>query len=248
MASSEATGTTVVGNSFGDTIWGRVYRLIGYFGLVSVSGSLLYGFRYDPAASPWNYAFNLGLYGLFAVPHLVMTLGGFKALAWRDAAGTPNERQVYILTTVATWGVVLVFHRPVPGFAYVLPEVVRFFGVLGFLISQLLFYEGFTFAKLDSLLGAPGAMVSHSHGPETPLFVEGQYSQVRHPMYRAALCSGLCSLLIHTNAAQLYWAALVGATFIAFIPVEETQLLAARGDEYRTYMRQTRYRLIQGIW
>jgi protein-S-isoprenylcysteine O-methyltransferase Ste14 len=36
--------------------------------------------------------------------------------------------------------------------------------------------------------------------------------------------------------------------FIAFVPIEERQLLRRRGDEYRAYMAETRYRIFRGIW
>ena len=53
------------------------------------------------------------------------------------------------------------------------------------------------------------------------------------------LAAGLCSILIHTNLAQVLWCALIGSTFITFIPVEEAQLIPARGAAYPTYMQQT---------
>jgi protein-S-isoprenylcysteine O-methyltransferase Ste14 len=90
--------------------------------------------------------------------------------------------------------------------------------------------------------------MSHSHGNETPLLTEGAYARVRHPMYRAALFAGLCSVLIHGNVAALFWAVLVGATFLLFIPIEEQQLLAARGTAYLEYRERTPYRVLRGIW
>lgn len=67
-------------------------------------------------------------------------------------------------------------------------------------------------------------------------------------MYRGFVFAGLSSLLVHANMAQLFWVIVVGASLILFIPFEERELLAARGDEYRAYMQLTRYRLIRGIW
>ncbi len=67
-------------------------------------------------------------------------------------------------------------------------------------------------------------------------------------MYQAALCGGACSLLIHPNMAQMFWAVLIGITFIGFVPIEEAQLLDARGDDYRRYQERVPYRLFRGIW
>jgi protein-S-isoprenylcysteine O-methyltransferase Ste14 len=224
------------------------YRLFAFFGLGSVLGSLLWGFRYD-AAAPWgNHVFNIALYGTFAVVHLVMTRGWFKQAVYGSAAGSPIERQIYITVSVITWLAVLWMHRPAPGGSIVLPEVIRFAGHVGFVLSIVAFFEGATFAMLDGLLGVPGGRMTHSHGEETPLLTEGAYASVRHPMYRAALCAGLCSILIHANGAQVLWCVMIGATFVGFIPVEERQLLEARGDAYRAYMHQTQWRVFRGIW
>ena len=41
---------------------------------------------------------------------------------------------------------------------------------------------------------------------------------------------------------------LTGVTFVFFIPIEERQLAAARGEAYLAYRQQTPYRLFRGIW
>jgi len=54
------------------------YRAFGYLGIMSIYGSLLYGFR-GSAGAPWsNYGWNAALYGAFIVPHLIMTRGWFQ--------------------------------------------------------------------------------------------------------------------------------------------------------------------------
>jgi hypothetical protein len=50
------------------------------------------------------------------------------------------------------------------------------------------------------------------------------------------------------DAAQLAWAVAIALTFLLFIPIEERQLLRARGEEYQAYMTVTRYRVFRGIW
>jgi protein-S-isoprenylcysteine O-methyltransferase Ste14 len=226
----------------------QIYRVFAYFGLASVFGALLYGFRFEPGAPRFNVLFNFGLYLAFAVPHLIMTRSWFKNAVWGHPSGSPTERRVFITVGIALWLTVLVLHQPMPGPSLVVPEWLRFIGVLGFILSVVAFFEGSTFAALDGLLGVPGGRMSHSHGTETPLLTEGAYGRVRHPMYRAALFAGLCSVLIHGNVAALFWAVLVGATFVLFIPIEEQQLMAARGTAYLEYRERTPYRLLRGIW
>lgn len=224
------------------------YRVAGYFGLLSVLGALLFGFRHDPNA-PWtNFLFNVGLYLAWAVVHLLMTSDAFKRTAYGERTGTLLERQVYITVTVVTWLGVLWLHRAVPGPSHVFSEPIRFAATIGFLFGVVGFFEGATFASLDSFLGVPGSTLSHAHNPETPLLTEGQYAQVRHPMYRAAIGAGFCALFLHCNPGQLLWTLMVGGTFIFFIPIEEGRLLAARGDTYRAYMQATPWRLLRGVW
>jgi hypothetical protein len=79
------------------------YRCIAYLGLFSLFAALLLGFRYDPTASTINYLINILLYGVFAVPHLIMTTPAFKQRMWGNPAGNLKERQFYILVTVITW-------------------------------------------------------------------------------------------------------------------------------------------------
>ncbi len=224
------------------------YRTIGYFGLMSVSAALVFGFRYQADASWWNYPVDVLLYAAFLAPHLLLTRADVKTSVWGRLAGTPSERQLYILIAIVTWLAVLALQRPLPGSEWELPEAVRFVGMVGFLWALLLFFEGTTWEKLDGLLGVPGSVMQYSHDTQTPLLTEGQYAQVRHPMYRAAALMGLAALVVHPNAAQLLWTIMLCASFLGYIPVEEAQLLAARGNEYRRYCEQTRYRLVRGIW
>ena len=75
-------------------------------------------------------------------------------------------------------------------------------------------------------------------------------------MRREAAAQGLtnvevwaCSLACYTDKFQEAGADVEGTyVWMQFIPFEEHQLIMARGDEYRSYIAQTPYRLFQGIW
>ena len=118
------------------------------------------------------------------------------------------------------------------------------FGLCLVLLCVFAFFEFASFPQMDGFLGVPGSTMSHSHGTETPLMTEGSDASVRHPMYRAFILLVLASLLIHPNPSQLMWALFFVITFAGFVPLEESHLLAARGQEYRTYKERTRYRII----
>ncbi len=231
----------------GRALFRLAYRIFGYFGLMSVNAALVLGFRYSADASWLNYPVDILLYTAFLAPHLLLTRADVKESIWRKLHGTHSERQLYITLTIVSWLLVLWLHRPVPGGSLDLPEPLRFAALVGFLWATLLAYDGMTRAVLDGLLGVPGADVQYSH-VDAPLQTEGQYAQVRHPMYRAVVLMGLAALVVHPNAGQLLWSILLGATFIGYIPVEERLLLEARGNEYRRYCKRTPYRLFRGIW
>lgn len=229
-------------------LFARAYRVFAYLGAFSVGGAILFGFRFDPEAPIRNVVLNAALYVSYMIPHLVMTRGAFKRRVWGSSSGSPKERRVYVAIAVVWWWAVVFLQRPTPGSELELPNGVRLIGVAFFLYCQYLSNQGATFEMLDGLLGVPGRSTAYSHGPETPLFTAGQFAQVRHPMYRATILGCLASLLIHPNFGQLFWITLLSATFIGFIPVEEGQLLAARGEEYRRYQEQVPYRVFRGIW
>jgi protein-S-isoprenylcysteine O-methyltransferase Ste14 len=234
--------------AMGAAAYRAAYRLFAYFGLFSISASVVFGFRFGAAAPAGNYAFNLLLYGLFIVPHLLLTRLWVKRWLWGNPAGHPRERRFYISLTVVTWLAVVILHRPVPGALLELPPWATFVGIVLFLVFFKMFFEGVTNQMIDGLLGVPGSVKAYAHGPEAPLFTEGPYAQVRHPMYRAFILAGLASLLIHPNTSQLLWVGLIGTTFIAFIPVEEAQMIRARGEDYLEYRRRTPWRIMRGIW
>jgi protein-S-isoprenylcysteine O-methyltransferase Ste14 len=243
----ETMGVTLEGQR-AHSVYRLVYKAFAYFGLFSIFGAMLYGFRYGEDASAGGYWFNIGLYAAFIVPHLIMTRSWFKRAVWGCSYSTPQERRFYIAVTVVTWLAVCWLQQPVPGPALALPGAIHFAGMVGFIICVLMFFQGISFEAIDGLLGVPGSVSAYSHGTETHLFTEGSYARVRHPMYRAAILAGICGLFLHPNVGQLFWTLFIGATFVAFIPVEEAQMIAARGDDYRRYMKATPYRLFRGVW
>ena len=226
----------------------RIYWLFSYLGVMTFSAAFIMGFRHQTGAPAGNLVFNLLLYAAFIAVHFVMTMPAFKRVVFGSPAGTLFERRIYVFISVVTWVAVYWLHKPIGGFAYSPPEWLQFVGLCAVLLAIMGFFEFATFESLGRLLGMPGTELSHSVGAETPLMTEGPYASVRHPMYRAAFFITGTSLLIHPNAGQLVFALLASASFLGFIPFEERQLLQARGDAYREYMRSTPYRAFRGIW
>ena len=226
----------------------RFYWFFSYLGVMTFSAAFVMGFQHEADAPAGNLLADLLMYGVFIAVHIVMTTPAFKRAVFGRPAGTPSERRIFVAVSVLTWVGLYGLHLPIGGFGFSSPDWLRFVGLCAVLLSVVAFFEFATFESLGSLLGMPGSELSHSVGSETPIMREGPYASVRHPMYRAATFIALSSLLIHPNAAQALFAVLTTASFLGFIPFEERQLIGARGQEYRDYMRETPYRAFRGIW
>ncbi|TWT90800.1 hypothetical protein Mal64_11970 [Pseudobythopirellula maris] len=229
-------------------MYARLYGPFALMGLMTLMAAFFMGFRYDAAAPAVNYFYNLLLYGVFFAVHLVMMTPTCKRLLYGRPEGSLGERQIYIMVTVVTWLAVYALHWPVPGPGFESPEWLRFLGYCAMLIGVFGFFEFANYDALAQLLGMPGAELSHTVGAETPVMTEGAYASVRHPMYRAAIGTGLASLLVHPQAGQAFFGAMIGASFLGFIPLEEAQLIRSRGDAYREYQRATPWRVMRGVW
>jgi protein-S-isoprenylcysteine O-methyltransferase Ste14 len=229
-------------------VFARLYTPFAFFGAMSFSAAFFMGFRNEPSAPASNILCNILLFAVFIVVHIVMTMPAFKKLVFGRPEGTLRERQIYVTISVVTWVGLFWLHEPVGLFGFTSPAWLQFVGYCGMVLSVVAFFEFATFEAIGGLLGLPGTDLSHSVEGEAPILMEGSYASVRHPMYRAAFFITFSSLLVHPNAAQLLFAILASASFLGFIPFEEYQLVKARGDEYRDYMRATPYRVFRGFW
>ncbi len=226
----------------------RLYTPFAFLGAMSFSAAFFMGFRHEAGAPSANIPFNILLFAAFIVVHIAMTMPAFKKAVFGRPEGTLFERQIYVTISIVTWVGLFWFHEPIGLFGFSSPAWLQFIGYCGMVLSVVAFFEFANFEAIGGLLGKPGTDLSHTVGDETPIMREGSYASVRHPMYRAAVFITFSSLLVHPNAAQLFFAILTSAGVLGFIPFEEHQLVKARGDEYRDYMRATPWRAFRGIW
>jgi protein-S-isoprenylcysteine O-methyltransferase Ste14 len=179
-------------------------------------------------------AIDLGLVVLFAVTHSGMARPAFKRV-WTRIVPRDAERSVYVLVAAAQVSLICWQWRPLPG-----PVVWSASGwAAGALVAlQLL---GFGIALVSTFLidhfelfGLRQAFRRTSGSPafRTP----GFYRVVRHPLYVGLLIAlwsapdmGLGRLVL---AAGLTAYVLVGAR------LEERDLIATFGDDYRRYQRR----------
>lgn len=75
----------------------------------------------------------------------------------------------------------------------------------------------------------------------------GPYAVVRHPMYTAIL--GM--MLVTPVVLGSWWSALIGLPLVGVFVIRihgEERVLSGQLPGYRDYLRQTKYRLVPGIW
>jgi methanethiol S-methyltransferase len=80
----------------------------------------------------------------------------------------------------------------------------------------------------------------------TPLETTGVYGFVRHPVYLS------WALFVfgapHMTATRFMFAAISTIYIAVAIPFEERGLVEVFGEDYRTYQRKVRWRMVPGIY
>jgi len=71
------------------------------------------------------------------------------------------------------------------------------------------------------------------------LVTTGPYALVRHPIYTGLVAVAVGSALVWNDAALLAVAAVLAASFVAHVRVEEALFVRHFGDRYRDYQRTT---------
>ncbi len=190
----------------------------------------------EPTGAFWpSLLINLGLLGLFAVQHSGMARQGFKDW-WTQVIPEPIERSTYVLFSNVV--LILLFWQWRP-----LTDVVWQVDVVwGQYVLWGLFGLGWTLVLIATF------MISHAHlfglqqvhehmqGEElsAPEFqVTGLYRYVRHPLNLGFLIAFWATP--HMTVGHLVFAvATTGYIFIAMV-LEERDLLARFGEQYRAY-------------
>jgi protein-S-isoprenylcysteine O-methyltransferase Ste14 len=178
---------------------------------------------------------NLAVMSIFAVQHSGMARQGFKKLFTRFASPA-IERSTYVL--LASLSLILLYWQwqPMPTVVWnieapVLAGVVTAGGFLGWLI---VLYSTFLISHFE-LFGLT-QVVSHFAGRmvepmkfKTP----GLYRLIRHPIYLGFIIAFWCTPTM--TLGHLLFAAVTTAYIFVGIYLEERDLVAMFGDQYRSY-------------
>ncbi|QIO31280.1 methanethiol S-methyltransferase [Bradyrhizobium sp. 1(2017)] len=181
---------------------------------------------------------NLLLMALFAIQHSVMARQGFKTW-WTQFVPKPVERSTYVL--LASLSLLLLFWqwRPLPAVVWEVqnPDLAVTVVTLSFAGWVLVFTSTYMINHFE-LFGLH-QVTNHLVGKEaeaprfkTPLL----YKFVRHPIYLGFIMAFWAAPVM--TAGHLLFAAVTTLYIFVGIALEERDLVALFGDEYRQYKQR----------
>jgi protein-S-isoprenylcysteine O-methyltransferase Ste14 len=181
---------------------------------------------------------NVLLMALFAVQHSVMARQGFKAW-WTQYVPKPVERSTYVL--LASLSLLLLFWqwRPLPAIIWDVqdPDLAVTIVTLSFAGWVLVLTSTFLINhfELFGLRQVTNHLVDKELPPprfRTPLF----YKFVRHPLYLGFIIAFWAAPTM--TVGHLLFAVVTTLYILLGIALEERDLVALFGDEYRQYRQR----------
>ncbi len=172
---------------------------------------------------------------LFAVQHSVMARPAFKRW-WTRMVPEPIERSTYVLFSSAALLLLFAFWQPIGGTVWDVQDMggrVTLYALYAFGWA-LVFATTFLINHFD-LFGLRQVWLHLRGRPYTHLrFVTpGPYRLVRHPLYVGWLFAFWATPTM--TVAHLVFALATTAYILIAIQLEERDLIAAHGDDYRLY-------------
>ena len=181
---------------------------------------------------------NLVLMTIFALQHSVMARPQFKKW-WTTIVPKSVERSTYVLFASLALALVFWQWRPIPGVVWEVKEPVIAASLLclGLFGWVLVFISTFMINhfELFGLHQVANNLAGKTMPPvkfKTPML----YNVVRHPIYLGFIIFVWATPLM--TAGHLLFAAVVTAYIFVGIALEEHDLIAVFGDEYRRYRQR----------
>lgn len=231
-----------------------IARAFAWFGAALFAASLAFflysylvtfGRHAPPGATVRPVLLNALLFAGFAVHH--SALARTTAREWVRRLASPYlERALYTAGASVLFLAVCRFWQPVPGVAYRLADGFWWLGAAVQGTGLFVTYLGSAAIDPLDLAGIRQLRAPHGAPAHAPLRTTGIYALVRHPIYFGwfLLVFGAPTM----TGTRLVFAVLSTLYLAIAIPLEERSLVAAFGDEYRTYQNRVRSRMVPGIY
>jgi protein-S-isoprenylcysteine O-methyltransferase Ste14 len=188
---------------------------------------------------------DFALFTGFATHHSVFARTRFKHMV-AALVSPPLERAVYTLMASVLFLLVCLLWQPVPGRVYALSGPWRVLGYGAQLVGLVLIVIASRALDVLDLSGVRQVERAESVAAPRPLETRGVYGIVRHPLYLgwALFVFGAPDMTL-----TRFSFAIISTSYLALaIPFEERGLIATFADDYQTYKRRVRWRMLPGLY
>jgi protein-S-isoprenylcysteine O-methyltransferase Ste14 len=183
-------------------------------------------------------AINVALLGVFAVQHSVMARPGFKAW-WTRIVPKSVERSTYVIFASAALILLLAHWRPIPGIVWQVEQPIASAAIQGlfWLGWAILLFSTFLINHFELFgLRQVFARMLGRRIPDPVFRTPSLYRHVRHPLYLGFVISFWAAPTM--TYGHLLFSAATTAYILIGIFLEERDLVAVFGDQYRRYRAQ----------